>query len=300
MQIARIAALLLAVVSAEVFTQTATPAEPRFDVVSVKRNLTHGPSQRWLDRPDGGFTATNMPVSLLISRAYRPVVPAEMIGLPAWVRTESYDVTTTSSLSRATPEDRTAMLRAMLADRFKLVVHFEKRDRDVYDLILARRDGKLGTGIEPASDCGPSGTGRAGTDNGIGGAAPLNTQTPRPDEPPSPCTFRTVAAALRRDGQRQLGDLLEGDGPIDSLAAMLRLSTRRLVINKTNLSGSYRVKMNFDMEAAFRGPESDGAQPNAASPVFTAIQEQLGMKLQPSKALLDTLVIDRLEKPTDN
>src|SRR6185295_5908261 len=105
-------------------------------------------------RPDGGLTMKNFPVGSYIARAYPPTIPAEIVGLPAWAMSERYDVIATSSLSRATAEDRIAMLRGMLADRFKLVVHFEKREQPAYDLVLARRDGKLGPGLTRVdADC---------------------------------------------------------------------------------------------------------------------------------------------------
>lgn len=71
---------------------------------------------------------TNVLVGMLISRAYPPSAPGDMIGLPAWATSERFDVSATSALSTPTPDDRIAMLRAMLADRFKLAVHFEKRN----------------------------------------------------------------------------------------------------------------------------------------------------------------------------
>lgn len=300
MQTARIAAfpLLVIVSTTNVLTQADAPAGPTFEVVSIKRNLSHEVGSRWVDRPDRGFTATNISVSVLIARAY----PAtELIGLPTWVRSERYDVVATPSFSGATLADRNAMLRAMLADRFALVVHIEKRDRDVYDLILARSDGQLGGGIAPTStDCGPTGAAEGGGDRGVVDPGLLNGQGPRLENPPPPCTHRVIAARLRRDSDVLLGDLLEGDAPLDTLAMTLRMYARRPVVNKTNLSGSYRVRMNFDMTAAVGGPDLNPSKPNTAPSVFTAVQEQLGMKLQSSQAALDTLVIDRLERPTDN
>ena len=101
------------------------------------------------------------------------------------------------------------------------------------------------------------------------------------------------------DGQGRLGDLVEGQTTMDSLAFALRMSTGRVVVDKTGLSGSYRVTMNCDCMSARRPPEI-APPPDAPPSVFTALQEQLGLKLESSRALLDALVIDQLERPTEN
>jgi uncharacterized protein (TIGR03435 family) len=80
-------------------------------------------------RPDGGFSLTALPASHLIIRAYALTFADDVVGLPEWAKTELYDVSATSSLARATSKDRLAMWRAMLADRFGLVAHLEKRTR---------------------------------------------------------------------------------------------------------------------------------------------------------------------------
>ena len=143
-----------------------------------------------------------------------------MIGLPDWARTARYDISATASVTRPTADDRMAMLRAMLADRFKLAAHVEKREVPVYDLVLARSDGRLGPGIQAtATDCARIAAERAATDRGRYTAAP-----PRTTRAPGPMHDAHDRAILRDrggDGQGRLGDLLEGDAPIDTLATML-------------------------------------------------------------------------------
>lgn len=87
---------------------------------------------------------------------------------------------------------------------------------------------------------------------------------------------------------------------MDNLARTLLVFTRRVTVNKTGLSGTYRVAMNFAAMAAFLGPDATAPAADAPSSVFTAIQEQLGLKLESSRVLNETLVIDRLERPTEN
>ena len=261
-------------------------AGPTFDVVSIKPNTGGsglGKNPPPIFRPDGSFTWKNVPINTLIARAYPNT---DIVGLPDWVRTEFFDIATTSTLTTATTDERIAMLRAMLADRFQLTVHIEQREQQVFDLVLARKDGKVGPGLTPSD---------ANCDS------PPAPSTERPDlsAPPPPCTVRMVGAIMRADKQGRLGDLMEGNTSMDRFAAALGVSAGRAVINKTGLSGSYRIAMNYDMMGA-RRPPSVNPLPDAGPSVFAAVQEQLGLKLEPSKAQRDALVIDRLERPTPN
>jgi uncharacterized protein (TIGR03435 family) len=294
--------------TALVFTQSADRG-PAFEVVSIKRNTTPiGPGFRtdagtW--RPDGALTMANVTVPLIITRAYPSTVPREIAGLPDWARSERFDVSATSSLPQATADDRSAMLRAMLADRFKLALHVEKREQPAYDLVLAREDGRLGSGLKPVeTDCARVVAERAAAaEAAIGAGAPQSP--PRPVDltaPPPPCMVRIIDPMTRNfrgDRQGQLGSLLEGETTMNDLALGLRMVVGRLVVNKTRLAGSYRMTMNFDGTSGRGGPALTPAETTAPS-VFTAVQEQLGLKLEGSRADVDTLVIDRLEQPAEN
>jgi uncharacterized protein (TIGR03435 family) len=295
--------LLLGAATPTVFTQASpqsAPSGPTFEVVSIKRSVGLGSGGPISQRPDGGFMMTNQPVRTLFTLAY-PMT--NVVGLPGWATSESYDVRATSTLSVATADDRTAMLRAMLADRFKLAAHIEKREQPAFDLVLARSDGRLGPGIKQVeTDCARIAAERA--------AAPPQAPSPRPDfkVPPPTCTMRTVGAVIRDiDGDHlgRLGDLLEGEGTLDNLAQALMFGASRLVVNKTGLAGSYRVTMNYDMRSGRLGPTSAATDATATDlggvpSVFTAVREQLGLKLESSRVVTDSLVIDRLERPTEN
>ena len=141
--------LFLALMAPAGLAQVATPAQnPAFDVVSIKPNLAGGSGIQ--DRPDGGLTMINVPATTLISRAYR----LDVAGLPEWAAKERFDVVATANRKGATREERDAMLKAMLADRFKLIAHIEDREYDTYDLVLAREDGRLGPGLKRVdADC---------------------------------------------------------------------------------------------------------------------------------------------------
>jgi uncharacterized protein (TIGR03435 family) len=290
----RAAVLALAFTSTVVLAQ-APPDGPRFDVVSIKRNTSNAlGSNGSSERPDGSFTLLNMPIMTLVGRAQFPAIPPiDMAGLPEWARSERYDVSTTSPLGRpATPEERAAMLRHMLVERVKLVTHVETREMPVYDLVLARSDGRLGPGIKPSEiDC----VAKAAADRAAAEAAQAaGTPPPRPsipdmNAPPPIC------------GPIRVTNGMEGDTTMENLARLLRGvgGAGRPVIDKTGLPGSYRIKLEFDRSAGQTGPS---ISPSAAAlpTVFTALQEQAGLKLESSKTEREVLVIDRLERPTEN
>ena len=298
MRIAKLIGLLVAVAAVTVHAQappTSSAAAPTFDVVSIKRNTSNAlGSNGSSERPDGGFTLLNIPISTLVARAYPPAVPIDMVGLPDWATPaggDRYDVIARSSLSRpATPDERAAMVRAMLADRFKLAAHMENRDQPVYDLVVMRSDGRLGPNLKPSEvDCAA----RAAADRAAADAArAAGTPPPRPqipdfNGPPPPCSFR------------MMGDRMDGGATMEMLARLLRPAAGRLIVDKTGLKGTYSVSLTFDRMAGSRGPQT-APSADAAPSVFTAVQEQLGLKLESSRASRETLVIDRLERPTEN
>ena len=196
------------------------------------------------------------------------------------------------------------MLRAMLADRFKLAVHYDDLDQPVYDLVVARKDGRLGPAIKPSdADCvaaaaersanaagrGADTGGRIGPFDGIGrrGGGARSGRADR-NAPPPPCSLRMT------------GDRIEGDATMAVLARVLRAPSGRFVIDKTGLAGSYRILLTFDRSTDQRGPRTETPTTDVEPSVFTAVHEQLGLKLEPSHAIRETLVIDRLERPSEN
>jgi uncharacterized protein (TIGR03435 family) len=293
----KLAALLLVAYASPALGQT-------FDVVSVRPHPEEQGIARFnsnvSDRPDGGVSITNLPASFFIGRAYG-IAPANMVGLPGWAMNDRYDLNATASLTGATAEQRAAMMKAMLADRFKLAAHVEPREQASYDLVLVRKDGAVGSGIARIeTDCAKVAAERTAA---ALAAAPRAGPPPMPDfKTPPQCAFRSIDSRTRDrmgDGAGAQGDLLEGEGTMAMLASMLRLSAGRLVVDKTGLAGSYKVRVNYDQMSARRGP--DVQVPDTAGPsVFVALPEQLGLKLEPSRAMVDTLIIDRLERPSEN
>ncbi len=254
----------------------APKVEPAFDVVSIRRN-SGAPMNASL-RPDGSLALVSVTAGLLVTIAY-PTIPASaIIGMPDWARSDSerYDVMATVVRDRANPTEaqRQGMLRGLLAERFRFVARIETREQPAYALVLARGDSRLGPGLKP-SDCDPDATALTAA------AAPGS---------PRPCSFgfaTTVATGSQK---------LEGDITMAVLASMLRTRAGRPVVEKTGLSGTYRVVMEF-MPVQALPTTSDASGPPL---LFTAIQEQLGLRLESTRAPADALVIERMERPTEN
>ena len=276
-----------------------SPGTLAFEVVSIKRNVAVGSTSALMARPDGGVTAINVPVTTLLARAYPPIIPFDMIGLPDWASSDRYDVSAIGSLTRATPDEQAAMMRAMLADRFRLVARLEQREQQVYLLVRASSGGALGPGLKPSSvDC----VDRAAAQRKALAereAAGRNAASAAPGDVVAAVGVAGGAVVDLPCVMRMSGDTMTGDITMDDLVPMLRSATRRPVLNRTGLEGTWHVTATFDRFAGLRGPEV--VTPDDAAPsVFDAVQRQLGLKLEAARAPIDVLVIERLQRPTEN
>ena len=255
----------------------APPANgPTFDVVSIKR-VTDIRNRRSVgEQPGGKFVLSGMTIAPVIRTAY-PADVSDIVGAPGWMESETYDLT--AQAGRDVPKDQMeAMLRAMLADKFKLLVHYEIQERPVYALMLARADGRLGPDIRRSElDCDAiQAARRAGSQEAI------------------PATSNGApACGMSMRGEQGMTVLL-GARPLSALASSLGSPAGRVVIDKTGLKGNYDVTLRY-----VDRPSPD-APPGAPPEIFTALQEQLGLKLETDRAPLKILVIDRIERPTEN
>jgi uncharacterized protein (TIGR03435 family) len=290
-----LAATALAVLTASVVVGQSPASKPSFDVVSIKRNVMSGPGglpvgAPPIERPNGAMRLTGVPTITLLLRAYPTAVGGDIVGLPDWARREYYDVDATSTLSTATPEARVEMMRSMLADRFKLQAHLEMREQSVLALVLAREDGRLGAGLAKIdTDCvAKRAADRAAAEAATGSPQPQLRPT-GPDATPPPCMLVSM-------GDRAGVTRVRGEGTMADLANLMRLPMRMPVIDRTGLAGSYRVEMTFQMPSLSAGPD---APPGNGPEVSTALNE-LGLKLESTKIERDTLIVDRLERPTEN
>ncbi len=240
-------------------------SQPAFGVVSVKPN-TSGEQGGTSRAQPGRYQGINVTLKRMITLAYRPV--QEFVGGPDWINTAHFDVDARAEGSPS-QEQMLEMLRTMLADRFKLVVHKELKESPVYALTLARRDGRPGSRLTPsAAECQPPDSGRG---------------APSPQAPAPRCGFR-------------LGDgVLSGRGATMSRLAGELSFVGRQVIDRTGLTGSFDIDLEWTPDAPGAAPS-----PDAGPSIFTAIQEQLGLKLEPSTAQLEIVVIDSAERPAEN
>jgi uncharacterized protein (TIGR03435 family) len=253
-----------------------TPAE--FEVVSIKRNTGPLGGAGIRTAPDGSFTMTNQPIRSILSAA-APVPIREIEGLPEWTMSERYDIVAKAPAG-STRAQTTAMLRAMLADRLKVTGHVEEREQDVFALVRARSDGRLGPQLRPSTlDCTPGGRGVAPPPTATSGPAALSD-------------YENRCGALMG-----LSGVASGSMPIGQLVPFLSGLAGAQVLDRTGLEGRYAIKLTFSTRTL-----SAGTPPSADDPpdIFTALQEQLGLKLQRDKARLPVFVVEHIERPSEN
>jgi uncharacterized protein (TIGR03435 family) len=257
--------------------QPITDSTPRFDVVSIKRN-TDGRGVLTGSRrlPDGSFTATNLTPRQLILTAYR-LQPAQVVGAATWIDDEGYNVEAKPA-QKATSEETTQMIRALLADRFKLRSHAETRELPIFALVHARPDRRLGPDLKetPPEECAKptDDSGRGVLPCGViqSGAGQFNSRA---------TTIETMASTLMMN--------------------VTFTGIDRIVVDRTGLTGNYQFQLRF--QPVGRGgapPPNDGGQPSERPSFFTALQEQLGLKLDPQRAPIEVLVIDSIDRPSEN
>ena len=245
-----------------------------FEVASVKPARPDNPPGQGLSRAPGGrFTAVNAPVRFLILYAYQ-LQGYQLIGAPDWIATERFDIVAKMagdppSIVTAGPDPMRLATRTLLADRFGLVVRGETRELDIYALTMAKPGGQPGPALTPSPDDCSVMAARARA------AAP----TPSADgTPPFICGQSLGAGRIRFGGY-----------PLSLFANGLSQIAGRAVVDRTGLTGNWAFELTY---AAEPSPDSD------APSLFTAIHEQLGLKLDATTGPVDVLVVDRVQRPT--
>jgi uncharacterized protein (TIGR03435 family) len=272
----------------------AAQTPPAFEVASVKANRS-GENRVGFGFPPGGLTATNMPVRALIIQAYR-LQEYELVNLPGWAADERFDVTARSSHPQASADERRVMLQALLADRFKLRMHPETREMAMYSLVFARDDQRLGPGLTPSPiDCAARSRGTEPS-----AAAPPAPTPPAGEQPLPECGISlgmTPAASFLRGGSVAFPEIVR----------LIATNLGRPVVDKTGLVGAFNIRMRFHSQSSglpgmpVRPPGGAAATPDDSVPsLTTAVQEQLGLKLEPGRAPVPIQVVDSVERPTED
>jgi len=251
-----------------------------------------------LPQPGGRFTATNTPLRMLIMAAYELKQDAQLTGGPPAMLAAKYDITARAAgTATLAMKELPQLLRSLLADRFKLKAHTESRELPLYDLVLARSDGRLGPELRPSkSEC--SKADELAADQG---AALAKGDLASFVGKPGPCMVTTDTSG------GPLNLMMRGDGQeMKQLVEVLSQLTGRAVRDKTGLTGRYDFAMKMDLQmvlalaqrmganipaAAANIPQSDG------SSLTTALNEQLGLKLESTRGPVDVVVIDSVEAP---
>ena len=241
---------------------TGDASVPAFDVVSI-RSLAATARARMpgAQQSRGRFARAAATLRQLVQYAY-DVQPSQVTGGPAWTSTSRFHVDARTERT-TTPVQMRAMVKQMLAERFALRVHTDVAERPIYRMVVARPDGKLGPSIYRTEDaeCG-------GSDS-------------------QPCDLAVWSGGLTSSGMG-----------LQQLAVALfnrsqSTGVDRPVVDHTGLTGRFGFTLMFSLFAS-AAYESDDPS------IFTALREQLGLKLEPARGRVELLVIDSVEQPTPN
>lgn len=275
-----------------------------FDVASVKPDTSNAPANSRFAlgagdgyAPGGLFAAINQPLIVYLRFAYK-LGQSDLLGLPAWVYNDRFDIEARAP-GNPTKDQMRLMMQSLLADRFKLTTHTEKRTQRVLDLVLSKA-GKTGPQLHVHANDGSC-------------ARPIAPRTPGAESPAAPSPASSTSGF-------QLTSIPCGSvGPIPAtVPGRSRIVGRRVtiariagqlmnpftgldrpVLDRTGLTGSFDFSLEWSLP-------TDSAQPPESLPADTgptfleALHEQLGLKLKSAKGPVDVLVIDHVEHPTKN
>jgi uncharacterized protein (TIGR03435 family) len=237
-------------------------ARKEFDVVSVKSSAPDDHNSFMFQPQPGGVRIVGVPLRMLMMQAY-DVKVFQIAGGPDWIRSDRWDILAKAEglEGRASLAQMRPMLQALMRDRFQLKVHSETKEMPVYALAVEKGGSKL------VPHTGTEQQFRAGN-----------------------------------------GSLIVKKGGVTALTAWLSRELGRVVINKTELTGEYDYALEWTPDPGEGGPESIGMPPEAPRPhaetngpsIFTALQEQLGLRLVSQKGPVEIIVIDRVERPSAN
>jgi uncharacterized protein (TIGR03435 family) len=271
---AALVAVFLQVSDVQAQTRGAT-----FEVASIKPSPSGGRGRGFGVTPAGQFMAQGMTVADLLGVAYGKGLPLrrfQITGGPGWIDTDRFDISANSPVAAPPPEQLSAMIRALLTERFKLAAKEETKDAPIYVLNLARRDGQLAPKLKTSGyTC---------------------FVAPVPDADRDKCVFNIGYGVLTGRGVSM---------PTLAYSIQNFYGIGRLVVDRTGLVGGYDMDMEWAPLTQFRqpgnlDPPSDAADRpvNSGPTIFIALKDQLGLSLDSSRGPVPTVVIERIEKPT--
>jgi uncharacterized protein (TIGR03435 family) len=278
MRTAVYALVILGVVGMVAAHSLAQTAPQSFEVVSIKPRVGEAPIRAGGNAPDR-FEWPDAELTLLIRYAY-DLFPFQVVSGPDWINTKQWEVSAKAGGPVMGAAAMRPLVRRMLEDRFALKAHIETRELPIYELVLTRSDGRLGPKIKTAAiDCTPF----------LNGQRPMQ-ESPRDSDGLPLCSagasFSSGLLAPRLNGQPLAGGLLR----------ILEAAMQRRVVNKTRLTGNYDIELTYIDETLFR----KGVGTEDGPSLRTALQEQLGMRLESARGPVEVLVIDSVSEPTTN
>jgi uncharacterized protein (TIGR03435 family) len=276
---ARLGALLLLIAASFSLpsllrAQAPAAAPTTFDVASVRKNTSGGGGAQFQIFPGGQFRATNATVRQLVQAAYDFTYERfQIVGGPSWIDEDRYDVQAApvaQSRDRiATAQEIAVRIQALLADRFKLTLRREVREMQLYELRVARS-----------------------------GALVVNSGTcaPRGPEPKAADDVRPYCGLLTMPDSGGLEHLVGSGVGITVLARRLQQLVEAIVVDRTDLAAAYDFTLDYVRPRNFaeRTDATDGVS------IFTALQEQTGLRLVPRRGPVEVMVIASVERPTEN
>ena len=222
-------------------------------------------------QPGGRYTATNVTLRALVRSAYGVQHDAQLVGGPSWIDTDRFDIVAKAEGSPSTDvfrDQARLMLRTLLADRFKLVLHRETRELRIYALVVARGDGKLGPQLRPST------------------VAECSART----LPNTPANNDASAAIPCGSGFARTRHLAARAVVFSVLSTNISNVADRPVADRTGLTGAFDWELQWSAE-----PTPKPEAPDALT-LFTALQEQLGLRLESARGPVEVFVIDSVER----
>jgi bla regulator protein blaR1 len=287
-------ALGFLVIAIRTFSQTPSETKPAFEVASIKPNKS-GDNRVSIGGGAGGrFVATGVPLRLLMTVAYR-VRDFQISGGPDWLQTDRWDIEARAEEGSIpsppgppdpnVPDPMALRVQSLLEDRFQLKLHRETREMPVYELTVSKGGSKL----KLSEDQNPF--------------RPPERSAPPPPPPQRGAPMRPGSMRMGR------GDLEAVGVSIPIFVNALSGQLGRTVIDRTGLKGLYDLKLQWILDfgpgaGPLGGALPAGVQPPTADPagpsIFTAVQEQLGLRLESTKGPVEVILVDSVEKPTEN